>query len=153
MYTMTVDGNKLYDPTLTEYGLESPHLQLEANRFGALTFTIYDWNPRFSTLQLRKSIIRLYRDNALYMVFRPVKRRLNFMGGMEYECEELSAVLNDILKRPAAKTTGTNARSVISATLDSWLENTSEETAYMPRKDYAKGILKYSSNPQGEFPR
>ena len=100
MYTMTIDGMTLYDPTTSEYLLEAPLLHLEANKIGTLTFTIYQDNPQYEGIVLRQSIIRLYRDGAIYMLFRPVKRKMMFQGGVEYTCEEMTAFLNDFLRRP-----------------------------------------------------
>ena len=71
MYTMTIDNMTLYDPTTSEYLLEAPLLHLEANKIGTLTFTIYQDNPQYEGIVLRQSIIRLYRDGAIYMLFRP----------------------------------------------------------------------------------
>lgn len=150
MYTMTMRtpneqgqmGNylKLYDPTLTEYGLEAPEMQLEANTINTLTFTIYDWNPRFNDLQLRKSVIYVYRDGSLRMVFRPIKRKLNFQGGVEYTCEELTGLLNDImLKNP--KMENTTAKDVILSVINGWTSEASEGTVVIPDKAVLLSLL------------
>ena len=158
MYTMTMrnpgangyDGEpvlKLYDPTLTEYGLEAPEMQLEANMIGGLTFTIYDWNPRFNDLQLRKTAIYLYRDGMLRMVFRPIKRRLTFHGGVEYTCEEMTGLLNDFMAK-WAKREGTTAkeiiRDVIYNTQNGWATEASKTTIVIAEKAAVKGLLNKS---------
>ena len=152
MYTMTMrnpgangyDGEpalKLYDPTLTEYGLEAPEMQLEANMIGGLTFTIYDWNPRFNDLQLRKTAIYLYRDGQLRMVFRPIKRRLTFQGGVEYTCEEMTGLLNDIMiKLP--KMEGVEAKDVILHVLSEWASEATQGEVVVPDKAVLSSILK-----------
>lgn len=151
MYTMTMRNPgangyndqpflKLYDPTLTEYGLETPEMQLEANMIGGLTFTIYDWNPRFNDLQLRKTAIYLYRDGVLRMAFRPIKRRLTFQGGVEYTCEELTGLLNDIMIA-LPDMASTNAGEVILHILGAWATEAAQETVVIPDKAVLASLL------------
>lgn len=151
MYTMTMRNPgangyndqpflKLYDPTLTEYGLEAPEMQLEANMIGGLTFTIYDWNPRFNDLQLRKTAIYLYRDGVLRMAFRPIKRRLTFQGGVEYTCEELTGLLNDVMLKNAEKE-DTTAKQVILDVINGWTSEASNGTVVIPDKAVLMSLL------------
>lgn len=139
MYTMTVDGLKLYDPTVTEYALESPKLDLEANRFGTLSFVIYKTNPRYGSIQNMKSMIRLYRDNQIMMIFRPVASKLTFRGGIEYKCEELLACLNDVMRRPKAFI-GT-ARQLIQECLSDAATVSGDGEIYRPSVVYFRSIL------------
>lgn len=100
MYTITCDGRPLFDPSVPGYALESPKLELEANRFGTLTFTIYPDNPEYSNIVIKKSRIKVYRDGVLIFEARPALYNHTLTGGVEYTCEDALSRLNDILWRP-----------------------------------------------------
>lgn len=102
MYTMTIDKRPLYDPARTGYALEIPDGVFEANKIGTLTFTIYPEHPEYNSITPRVSVIRVYRDGDIYALYRPVRARRMLQGGMEYTCEEMTALLNDFMRRPAA---------------------------------------------------
>lgn len=134
---MTVNGITLYDPTMTDYTLEAPTLHLEANKIGTLTFTVYPDNPQYGSIALRQSIIRVYRDGAIYMLFRPVRRTQRFQGGVEYTCEEMTAFLNDFLRRPA-EFTGT-ARELMSLSIQTF-NSQSGDTHVVAPAEYIRSL-------------
>lgn len=100
MYTITIDGRPFYDPITPEMALESPVLTLEANKIGTLEFTIYPNHPEYENVNLLKSVLTVYRDGEIISKLRPAKRHLNFKRGIEWTCEELTGMLNDIHRRP-----------------------------------------------------
>lgn len=102
MYTIMLDGETFFDPRLDQYSIEAPILEREANRIGTLTFTIYPDHPRYNDLELFSSLLRVYRDDAMYIIMRPIKRTRKMMDGLEYECEELMGNLRDTVYRPDA---------------------------------------------------
>lgn len=102
MYTIMLDGTTFFDPRLDQYSIEAPILEREANRIGTLTFTIYPGHPRYNDLELFSSLLRVYRDDTLYIVMRPIKRTRKMMDGIEYECEEMMGALHDTVYRPDA---------------------------------------------------
>lgn len=101
MYTLTNNGSTLFDPRIQECSLENPMWILEANMLGTLSFTIYPNNPEYNKITKTGSYINVYLDGELMQILRPVSARAGFRGGIEYQCEELGARLNDVLKRPA----------------------------------------------------
>lgn len=101
MYKIMVDGKRLHDTNTTQYLVEKPTLKLSANKLATLTFTIYENNPQYSQIQKMKSLIAVYRDDEVIALVRPVKTKLNFLGGIEYTCEDILARLNDIKRRPS----------------------------------------------------
>lgn len=102
MYTMTLDGNPFFDPRVEEYALEDPIIDREANRLARMTFTIYPDHPCYSSITLFGSMIRVFRDGALMLVMRPIKRTREMMDGMAYECEEWMGTMRDYVARPTA---------------------------------------------------
>lgn len=139
MYTMTVDGERLYDPRLSEYFVEAPRLEREANRHGTLTFTVHEGNPKYGLIENMKSIVRVYRDGQIIGAYRPCKKRLTFRGGIEYTCEEMTALLNDILRRPKAFT-GT-ARQLLQECISDATTVSGDGDIFRPSVQYFRGIL------------
>ena len=99
MYTLTHNGNTLFDPRLDGYPLQSPLLTLEANKINTLDFTIYPGNPEYGKIEKIVSLLSVYRDDALYMQFRPVYKKELFRGGILYKCKEITFRLNDFRYR------------------------------------------------------
>ena len=56
MYTAYVDGLPLYDPA-NGFVLEAPELDLELNKTGSFSFTIYPTHPYFYALKRHSSVI------------------------------------------------------------------------------------------------
>lgn len=145
MYTMTIDKRPLYDPTRTGYALELPDGMFEANKIGTMTFTIYPDNPEYYSITLRVSTIRVYRDGDIYSVYRPVRARRMFKGGVEYTCEELTALLNDFLHRPAAFPTDPDhgsARDLMELCVSEY-NTRSTETRIVPPRDYVLSLYPF----------
>ena len=121
MYTMRLDGARLYDLNTSNYILEKPTLTLEANKLATLKFTIYNNNPQYDSINKLTSRIKLYRDGELKLIFRPIKSKLVFRGGIEYTCEELAGYLNDVYTYALAESIDTlNATSFLSRTAYYW---------------------------------
>ena len=101
IYTITCDGELLFDPRLQDYALQNPVLDREANRAGTLTFTIYPNHPMYGQVHFLKSRLKVYRDGTLIFIARPSHVKRNFRSGIEYKCEEILAALDDVLFRPS----------------------------------------------------
>lgn len=95
MYSMTHNGNILFDPRLNGFPLGSPKLTREANKIGAVSFTIYPGNPEYGSIRALSSEISVYKDGRIYWMGRPATSKLAFRGGIDYQCEEITAFLND----------------------------------------------------------
>lgn len=100
MYKVYCDNYLIYDTRLTELTIINPSLNLELNKTGSFTFTIYPSHPYYDKLQKLKSIIKVYQDD--YLVFRG--RILNDVQGWHNEkkvtCEGELAYLLDSIQRP-----------------------------------------------------
>lgn len=70
-------------------------MNLEANKFGTLDFTIYPGHPEYGQIEKLTSLISLYKDDTLYMQFRPTYKKQTFRGGILYKCKEITCRLND----------------------------------------------------------
>lgn len=104
MYTMLMGetGQLLYHPGTDDYTLAAPKMVRKLNSIATLTFTIYPNNPRYNSISLFTSRIKVYKDGTLQMIFRPIKCKRLFGGGKEYSCEELLGVIQNIKLRPNA---------------------------------------------------
>ena len=100
MYTLTNNGETLFDPRLEGYSLGNPNWVMDENRLSSLTFTIYPTNPQYGSITKSDSIIGVYNDGTLLQLMRPVYAKAAWRGGIEYRCEELAARLNDVKRRP-----------------------------------------------------
>ncbi len=100
MYKVYCDSYLIFDTRLTELTIINPTLNLELNKTGSFTFTIYPSHPYYDKLQKLKSIIKVYQDD--YLVFRG--RILNDVQGWHNEkkvtCEGELAYLLDSIQRP-----------------------------------------------------
>lgn len=146
MYTMTIDGRPLYDPTITGCALEMPSDTFEANKIGTMIFTIYPGHPEYYNIMLRLSIIRVYRDGIIYSVFRPVRAMRAFQGGIEYTCEELTALLNDFMHRPAAfpvNPDANTARDLMQLCLTDYNAR-SAGTKVVPPREYVESLYPFT---------
>ena len=100
MYRVYCDDYLIYDTRLSQLNLINPSLDLELNKTGSFTFTIYPSHPYFEKLKKLKSIIKVYQDD--YLLFRG--RILNDIQGWHNEkqvtCEGELAFLLDSIQRP-----------------------------------------------------
>lgn len=99
MYTITNNGQALYDPRLQGLPVGSPKLTQEANTFDTLSFTLYPSHPAYNLLSKKDSILTVYRDNELLAQFIPTYKRRVFNGGIEYKCKSVIALLDDFYYR------------------------------------------------------
>ena len=51
MYTIYVDGRLLYDPRIQDTALKNPILELEANKHGSLSFTIFPNHAEYGNIK------------------------------------------------------------------------------------------------------
>ena len=66
MWKVYCDNYLLYSPELENYKILSPSLNLELNKTGSFTFTIYPNHPNYDKLKKLKSTIQVFQDNTLY---------------------------------------------------------------------------------------
>lgn len=96
MYTITCDGKTLHDPRLGEgYVVLGATLTLEAEKAGALEFTVEPTNQCYSDISPLKNRINVYRDGSCIWEGRPLKVETGFNLDMHIICEGRIAELRD----------------------------------------------------------
>lgn len=107
MYRIMMDSALFFDPRVDGYPLGNPKLIREANKIGTLTFTIYPPHPAYGEIKMLTTVFSVYKDGNLIYQGRPAYSKRTFRNGIEYKCEELTAVMNDFQFRPVAFQGGT----------------------------------------------
>lgn len=110
MYKVYCDNHLLYSPDLENYIIINPKVDIELNKTGSFTFSIYPTHPNFNRLQKLKSIITVYRVGSNEPLFRG--RILDDVQGFYNEkqvtCEGELAFLLDSIQRPYNFQNGTS---------------------------------------------
>lgn len=101
-YTVYSNGNLILDTQNENFKIFNPKVDLELNKTGSLTFTIYPDNPNFNSLQKLKSIITVYQDNYLLFRGRILDEEEGFHNEKQVICEGELAFLLDSIQRPYA---------------------------------------------------
>ena len=101
-YQIKCDNNILYDLREKELFVESPNLNLEINKVGTLTFSIYPDHPYFDRLIKLKSRIVAKRGNKDIFRGRIINDEQGIYNEKNIECESSLAYLNDSIYRPAS---------------------------------------------------
>lgn len=99
MYQIRCDGDILHDnreDTLTVY---NPKLNLEVNKAGGLSFTIYDSHPYFKSIQKLKSIVEVFKNGKVIFKGRVMSDSQRFNKEKNIECEGKLACFNDSVFR------------------------------------------------------
>lgn len=100
MYVIKCDDYILHNPINPEWLVADPTLNLEVNKAGSLSFSIYPTHPYFSKIDKMQSIITVYQDNRILFKGRPFSDTVNFYKIKKVEVEGLLACLNDSIVRP-----------------------------------------------------
>lgn len=100
MYRVYCDGHLLYHSGLDSLQIGNPNLELEVNKSGSFTFTLYPTHPRYGTPQKLKSIITVYQDNYLLFRGRVLDEETTWYNQTDYACEGELAFLLDSILRP-----------------------------------------------------
>ena len=99
MYQVYCDDWIIHDMNIPSLKLISPKLELEVNKAGSFTFTIYPQHPYFSKLQRMKSMIRVYQNGNLKFRGRILNTKRGFNNQREVTCEgELSFFLDSTIR-------------------------------------------------------
>lgn len=100
IYKVFCDGYLIHDSRNDDLNIFNGQVELELNKTGSFTFTIYPDNKNFNQLKKLKSIIQVFQDD--YLLFRG--RILNDEQGIYNEkkitCEGELAFLVDSIQRP-----------------------------------------------------
>lgn len=100
MYKVYCDNYLLYDDNFDKYKIESPKLELEINKAGKFTFSIYPNHPYYGLLKKMKSIITVYQDEEIIFRGRILDSEQGWYNQKKITCEGELAFLNDSLVHP-----------------------------------------------------
>jgi hypothetical protein len=100
MYQVYCDNYLLYDDRLENLKIFEPKIELEVNKTGSFTFTIYSDHPYYNLINKLKSIITVYQDDFLLFRGRVLNDELGFHNEKLMECEGEMAFLLDSIIRP-----------------------------------------------------
>lgn len=103
MYTIRVDGQEIYSPALSlseEYQIISPHLQLEINTAGALSFILPPGHAAYNSIRRMKSVVTMEWDGVEIFRGRVLEEKTDFDKLKEVYCEGDLSFLLDSIQRP-----------------------------------------------------
>lgn len=100
IYQVYSDANLIYDSGIESLKLTKAQLELEVNKAGSFTFTMYPSHPQYNSIQRLKSIITVYQDGLLIFRGRLLDDAKGFYNEMQATCEGELAFLNDSIQRP-----------------------------------------------------
>lgn len=100
MYRVYCDGLPIYNDKLEGLKIFSPSLDLELNKTGSFSFTLYPDHPYYGSIQKLKSIITVYQEDYLLFRGRVLDDEIGFYNERKATCEGELAFLLDSIKRP-----------------------------------------------------
>lgn len=100
MYRVYCDGLPIYNDKLEGLKIFSPSLDLELNKTGSFSFTLYPNHPYYGSIQKLKSIITVYQEDYLLFRGRVLDDEIGFYNERKVTCEGELAFLLDSIKRP-----------------------------------------------------
>ncbi len=100
MYKVYCDKLLLHQSDIQELKIISPKLNLEVNKTGSFTFTIYQSHPYYSMIKKLKSIITVYQNDDMIFRGRVLNDVLGFKNEKQVTCEGELAFLLDTPQRP-----------------------------------------------------
>lgn len=112
MYQVYCDEHLIFDTRNDDLNIISPRLDLELNKTGSFTFSIYPSNPHYDKLKKLKSIIKVYQDNYLLFRGRILNDEEGFYNEKQVSCEGELAFLVDSIQRPYDFMSGENYTTV-----------------------------------------
>ena len=99
-YVVKCDGQTLYNEYSEDCFIIDDELELVANELGSFSFSIYPDHPLYNSIELKKSKIKLYKDDELMMIFRPMEQHDDINDLRTFYCEGCLSYLKDSLMRP-----------------------------------------------------
>lgn len=100
MYSIFCDSYLLHSDTTDNYKVVNPKLELELNKAGKLTFTIYPNHPYYSVLKKMISVITVYQNNEIIFRGRILESEQLWLNQRNITCEGELAFLNDSILKP-----------------------------------------------------
>lgn len=104
MYRVYADGMLIYHSKMDSMRIFNPSLDLELNKTGAFTFTLYPDHPYYALIGKMKSIITVYQGGFLLFRGRVLDEEYGFHNQRSFACEGDTAFLLDSIQRPVSFT-------------------------------------------------
>lgn len=99
-YRIYADSFLIHDDRLEELKIFEPSLDLEVNKTGSFSFSIYPDHSYYSFIAKIKTIITVYQDNTLLFRGRVLDMDFGFYNEKLVSCEGELAFLYDSMQRP-----------------------------------------------------
>lgn len=90
----------LFDTQIESLKIIDPTLELELNKTGSFSFTIYPDHPNYDKLQKLKPIITVYQDKTIIFRGRILNDEVGWYNQRQVTCEGELAFLLDSVQRP-----------------------------------------------------
>jgi len=100
MYQIKQGNYVLYDLRDEDLILENPQLDLELNKIGNLSFSIYPTHPHFERIQKLSSKMTVLKDNTVIFMGRVISDEQGLYNNKKVNCEGVLGYLNDSIVRP-----------------------------------------------------
>ncbi len=99
MYVIKCDDYIIHNPINPEWIVSDPTLNLEINKAGSLSFSIYPTHPYYSKIQKMQSIITVLQDDKVLFKGRAFSDNANFYKIKKVDVEGLLTYFNDSIVR------------------------------------------------------
>ena len=133
MYTVYCDGECIYNVDVDGLIIAEPKLDMELNKVGAFSFTIYPDHPYYNDIHQMKSVVTVYCDSEIVFSGRVLLIERGFYNEKSILCEGELAYLLDSIQYPYDFLTGDN-HTTISELLEYFITNHNEQVADDRRK-------------------
>lgn len=100
MYRVYCDSFILYDDRIENLKIFKPKVELELNKAGEFTFSIYPDHPYYNYIYKLKSIITVYQDDYMLFKGRVLNDEMGFYNEKQVTCEGVLAFFIDSIQRP-----------------------------------------------------
>ena len=100
MYQIKQGDYVLYDLRDEDLILENPILDLEINKVGSLSFSIYPNHPHFDKLNKLTSKLTVLKDSTVIFMGRMISDEQGLYNNKKIGCEGVLGYLNDSIVRP-----------------------------------------------------
>ena len=100
MYQIKQGNYVLYDLRDEDLILENPQLDLEVNKVGNLSFSIYPNHPHFDIIQKLSSKLTVLKNNTVIFMGRVISDEQGLYNNKKVDCEGVLGYLNDSIVRP-----------------------------------------------------
>ncbi len=100
MYRVLCDNAVLYDPNTDDCKITKGIVNLEVNKTGNFTFTVFPTNSVYGNINRLKSVIEVYRDSKLIFRGRPLNDTMGFYRGVTIKCLGDLDFFNDSIYEP-----------------------------------------------------